>query len=49
MFFEKVFRRLFIWYAEILTPMQQKKSVNISFFMEEDMVCEKQKLAGMTA
>ena len=36
-------------FAGIFIPVRQKKSLKISFFMEKGMVCEKEKLAGMTA
>ena len=35
-------------FAGIFIPVRQKKSLKISFFMEKGMVCEKEKLAGMT-
>ena len=46
--FLKVFRKLFVWFCENFYTRAAKKSLNISFFMEEGMVCEKQKLAGIT-
>ncbi|MCY3983404.1 MAG: hypothetical protein OXE85_05745 [Roseovarius sp.] len=35
-------------FAGIFIPVWQKKSLKISVLMEKGMVCEKEKLAGMT-
>ena len=40
---------LFVWFCRNFYTCAAKKSLNISFFMEEGMVCEKQKLAGIAA
>ena len=46
--FRKIFRRLFVWFCRNYYTCAARKSLNIGFFMEEGMVCEKQKLAGIT-
>ncbi|MCY4316534.1 MAG: hypothetical protein OXC66_10530, partial [Roseovarius sp.] len=45
--FEKI-RRLFVWFCRNSYVCAAKKSFNVSFFMEEGMACEKQKLTGTT-
>ncbi|MCY4208084.1 MAG: hypothetical protein OXD29_09075 [Roseovarius sp.] len=46
--FHFVFVDFYLVLQEFLHLCGKKKSSNISFFMEEGMVCEKQKLAGIT-
>ena len=44
---QKFFVDFLSGFAEIFYIYAAKKSFNISFLMEEGMVCEKQKLAGI--
>ncbi|MCY3983823.1 MAG: hypothetical protein OXE85_07890 [Roseovarius sp.] len=47
--FKNLFTDLLSGFAGIFRFVLQKKSLNVSFFMEEGMVCEKEKLAGIAA
>ncbi|MCY4291209.1 MAG: hypothetical protein OXC72_05555 [Roseovarius sp.] len=45
---QKSFSQTFCLVLQEFLHLRGKKSLNIGFFMEEGMVCEKQKLAGIT-